>query len=134
MKKHGSVNILLIELLIVILFFMLCVSTIVEVFGQARLKSAFARDGSEALILVENLEERMAVSGDPEAELAGSGFTEEGEGWILRKKNYTLAAVPTEEKTEAGVIRIVTFTAEQWNGTRLFELPAVKYIPGEVGP
>ena len=49
MKKHSSANILLIELVLVILFFLLCASTIVEMFGTARLKSEFARKSSQAM-------------------------------------------------------------------------------------
>ena len=49
MKKHGTANVLLIELALVILFFMLCVSVIVEVFGGARLASREARSRTEAI-------------------------------------------------------------------------------------
>ena len=134
MKKHGTANILLVELVLVILFFMLCMPTIVRSFGDARLKSNYAQASSEAMIRAENMEERLAQTADAEGELEKGGFVREGEKWILRTEKYTLTAAPSEEKTEAGVLRAVLFSAETNTGRAMFELPAVKYIPGEVSP
>ncbi len=134
MKKHSSANILLVELVLVILFFMLCVATIVEMFGLARVKSAYAKAGSRALLIVENLEERLAASGDTAAELEREGFVAEDDHWILRQDNFMITAAESEEKTEAGVLRTVEFSAVQKTGTPLFDLPVVNYAPGEVGP
>ena len=134
MKKHSTANILLIELVLVILFFMLCVSVIVEMFGLARVKRAYARAGSEAMLIVENLEERLACAEDAGAELERAGFSLREGRWILEKDNCVITAEETEEKTEAGALRTVLFSAEQKNGTALFELPAVHYLPGEVSP
>ncbi len=134
MKKHGTANILLIELVLVILFFMLCVSTLVEMFGLARVKSAHAKAGSQAMLIVENLEERLAGTADAGAELEKDGFVLEDGVWTLRQENYTLTAVESEEKTGAGALRTVRFSAEQKTGTPLFELSVVNYLPGEVSP
>ncbi len=134
MKKHGTANILLVELVLVILFFMLCMPTIVRSFGYARLKSAYAAASTDAMTRTENMEERLAASDDAEAELERGGFVREGENWVLKEEKYTLTAAVSEEKTEAGALRTVLFSAETKNGTRMFELPAVKYIPGEVVP
>ena len=133
-KKHGTANVLLIELVLVILFFMLCVSTIVEMFGLARGKSAFARAGSQAMLTVENLEERLALAEDAGAELEKEGFVRAEDRWELKNDNYTITAVESAEKTEAGQLRTVVFTAEQKTGKKLFELPVVNYLPGEVSP
>ena len=133
-KRHGTANVLLIELVLVILFFMLCVSTIVEMFGMARVKSSFARSSSEAMMIVENLEEKLAAAADAGAELEKDGFVQEDGSWILRQEKYSLTAVETEEKTEAGTLRTVTFSAVQKTGQNLFELPVVNYLPGEVSP
>ncbi|MBQ9252986.1 MAG: hypothetical protein IJ188_10170 [Clostridia bacterium] len=133
-KKHSTANILLIELVLVILFFMLCVSTIVEMFGLARGKSATARAGSEALLVVENLEERLAATADAAEELEKLGFIQDGDQWILQEEHYTLRAVAQEERMDAGQLRTVTFFAEQKTGQTLFELPVTNYLPGEVSP
>ena len=92
MKKHGTSNILLIELVLVILFFMLCASVIVEAFGGARLKSREARSRSEAMMTVENLEARLAGEENTEGMLESSGFLPEEDRWVLREKDYTLTA------------------------------------------
>ena len=134
MKKHGTANILLVELVLVILFFMLCMPTIVRCFGNARLKSDYAQASTEAAAKTENTAERLADAADAAEELERNGFVLEGDSWVFRTEGYTLTAAPSEEKTEAGVLRTVLFSAETGNGTRMFELPAVKYIPGEVGP
>ena len=134
MKKHSTANILLIELVLVILFFMLCVSTIVEMFGLARVKSAYAKASSSAVMTVENLEERLAAATDAGAELEKEGFVLEDGRWILREEGYAITAVESTEETEAGLLRTVTFSAEQKTGKTLFNLPVTNYIPGEVSP
>lgn len=134
MKKHGTANILLVELVLVILFFMLCMPTIVKTFGDARLKSIYAQASNEAMMQAENMEARLADAEDAAAELEKSGFVREGDAWVLRAEHYTLTAAPSEEKTEAGVLRTVLFSAKTSGGRDMFELPAVKYIPGEVSP
>ena len=134
MKKHSSANTLLIELVLVILFFMLCVATIVEMFGLARQKSAFARADSRAMMVVENLAEQLAGTKDAGKELENSGFVPDADGWALQDEYYRITAVETKEDTGAGTLRTVQFTAEQPNGHLLFEMPVVNYLPGEVSP
>lgn len=130
-KRHSTANILLIELVLVILFFMLCVSTIVEMFGLARVKSAYARAESQAMLIVENLEERLAGSEDAASELEKGGFVLTDGQWILQQESYKIVAAETKEETGAGILRTVTFTAEQKTGKELFLLPIVNYLPGE---
>ena len=134
MKKHSTANILLVELVIVILFFMLCVSTLVEVFGTARIKSLAARAENAAMLKIENVESMLQAAADFEAGLQENGFEKAGEGWDLTESDYILHLAVEEEPAEAGILRKLNFTAEQANGTPLFELPTVKYIPGEVNP
>ena len=86
MKKHGTANILLVELVLVILFFMLCMPTIVRSFGDARLKSNYAQASSEAMTLAENMEERLALAADTAGELEKGGFVREGDKWTLQRK------------------------------------------------
>lgn len=133
-KRHGSANVLLIELVLVILFFMLCTSTIVEMFGLARLKSGYAKTESQAMLVVENLESRLAGSADAESELQAEGFEQEDGIWVLRGEGYMMTAAESAEKTEAGTLRTVLFSAKQNNGNELFEVPVVHYLSGEVSP
>ena len=134
MKKHGTANILLMELLVVILFFMLCVSTLVEVLGLARGKSALARAENDAMLRVENLESLIREAGDMGETLKENGFEQNADRWTLEEETFVLHADITDEKTEAGILQTVTFTAERPDGTGLMELPVTRYIPREVSP
>ena len=134
MKKHSTANILLMELLVVILFFMLCVSTLVEVLGLARGKSAFARAQNDAMLKVEKLESVIRESDGTANTLKENGFAEKGDEWTLTEETFILHAVIADEKTEAGTLETVTFTAQRPDGTELLELPVKRYIPGEVNP
>ena len=66
--------------------------------------------------------------------LRENGFEKAGEGWDLTESDYILHLAVEEEPAEAGILRKLNFTAEQANGTLLFVLFSVKYIPGEVSP
>ena len=134
MKKHSTANILLLELLVVILFFILCVSTLVEVFGAARGKSALARAENAAMLRIGNVESCLRAAEDFEAELARNGFEKAGDGWELKDESYTLRLAAEDEPMEAGILRTFRFTAERPGGVFLFEMPAVQYIPEEVSP
>ena len=133
MKESNRANILLVELLIVILFFMLSMTTIVELFGTARVKSRHAQAVNSAILEAQNLAERLYVEDDANAELVRSGFSEEENAWVREEEGYTLRAQVAEEAEETGTIRIVTITANQGD-TELFSIPASRYIPGEVAP
>ena len=134
MKKHSTANILLMELLVVILFFMLCVSTLVEVLGAARGKSAFAQAENAAMLRVENMESLIREAGEIGEALTENGFEPEGEGWILTEDSFILRAAVTDEKTDAGILQTVTLTARRPDGTEMMALPVVRYIPEEVSP
>ncbi len=133
MKKSSHANILLLELLVVILFFMISATVIVELFATARQKSIHAEAVNEAMLQAENIAERLYAGGTAEEELSAFGFREENEMWILDADRYTLQAVITEETAEAGTLRTVTLTALKGE-EQLTQLPAVRYVPGEVKP
>ncbi len=134
MRKHpDSANTLLMELLVVILFFMLCMTTVVEAFGTARLKSMHATAAGNAMLRAENLAERFYAGQTPDELLTADGFRWQEDQWILEEKNYTLTAAVSEEATEAGTMRRIVMTARRGEET-LFELPVSCYAPGEVAP
>ena len=66
MRSQSRTNALLIELLIVILFFMLASTILVRVFGEAYRQSETAGVSVEALAGVQNLADRIYASGEPE--------------------------------------------------------------------
>ncbi len=131
MRKSGHSNILLLELLVVIFFFMISVTTIVELFATARLKSLHAEALNQAALEAENIAEVLYARDDTEAELTALGFRLDNGIWIMETDQYVLQAVISEEAAEAGQIRTVTLTALKGED-KLLEIPAVRYIPGEV--
>ncbi len=131
MREGNRANILLVELLLVILFFMLSMTTIVELFGAARVKSRHALATNSAVLEAQNLAERLYVEDDAAAELSRSGFAEMGESWVLTEKDYTLEAVINEETQESGTLRVVTITGKMGD-KELFSIPSSRYIPREV--
>jgi len=135
MKDVKHVNVLLLELLFVILIFMLASPVIVELYGNARLKSIQTKAANSAMLEAENLAEELYGRKDAETVLTARGFAmdAEGESWILEKEEYTMTARVSEEAQGAGVLRTVTLSAARGEKP-LVEIPAVCYFPGEVSP
>lgn len=133
MKQNGRVNALLAELLIVVLFFMLASTTLMEIFGAAKQASNRAGARSEAVMLAQNMAEALYAAVDVPAELAALGFSQQGEGWQLDCGTYMLKASYAETAASAGTLRETEISAE-YEGEVLFTLPAARYVPGEVQP
>ena len=133
MREGHRANALLVELLLVILFFMLGATTLVELFADARHKSLQARATNMAIMEAENLADDLYGAEDPDKVLAELGFTQENETWTLEKDEYTLTVTGEEEAAEAGVLRKYTISATG-DGKDLFSLPSTRYLPKEVSP
>lgn len=133
MKKNGRVNALLVELLIVLLFFMLASTTLMEIFGAAKLNSSRAGASNAALMQAQNVAEQLYAADDVEQALEALGFAKEGEDWCLNSGEYELIASYLYTQDEAGVLRQVELTA-MYHGEALFSLPATRYVSGEVQP
>ena len=69
MREGGRANALLVELLLVILFFMLSATTIVELFAGAKHKTVQARATSEAIMEAQNIADDLYGADDPDAVL-----------------------------------------------------------------
>ena len=133
MKQNGRVNALLVELLIVVLFFMLASTTLIEIFGAAKQYSTRAGARNEALMQAQNLAETLYAADAPQDKLAELGFVQGEKGWEKADELYRLAVSCDDEAHDAGILRRMTITA-LYNGEALFALPADRYIPGEVQP
>lgn len=131
MNKGGRGNTLLVELLIVVLFFMLASTTLMEIFGAAKQNSNRATACNEAMMLGQNVAEQLYAADDVAAQLKELGFAEADGAWQLTGNGYTLWVDVKEEPTAAGILRDVTLTAAS-GGDTLMTLPASRYIPGEV--
>ena len=142
MKEGSRANALLVELLLVIFFFMISAAILVQVFADAKLKSRTANAYNETMLEAQNIAEDLYASNDPDAVLNGYGFTAQDGGWILEKDGYSLKITLREEETEAGVIRTYDVSGievtHDSSGTEketvLLTLPSTRYIPKEVSP
>ena len=133
MKEGSCANALLVELLLVIFFFMLGATTLVELFANAKHKTLQARATNVAIMEAQNIADDLYGAEDPDAVLQELGFTKNDEGWTLEEKEYSLKVTQTDEAAEAGTLRIFTISGTG-DGTDLFSLPSTRYIPKEVSP
>ena len=133
MKNGNRANALLMELLIVILFFMFAATTLVEIFGMARQRSRRAESAAAALLEAQNAAETLYDAEDPVLWLRENGFSEQDGAWILDSGEYLLRVTEQTEETEAGWLRTVNVGAEI-EGESLFTLPSVRYTEKEASP
>lgn len=129
MKKNHSANVILIELVIVILFFMLASTTVVEVFGAAKLKSNRAHAYTEALAEAQNLAEQLYTEQDGETCLSHAGFVKTGDHWEVAREGYSLKVAVETENKKSGIL--VHQNVEALFGAEsLFSLPCDRFVQG----
>ena len=133
MKEGGRANALLVELLLVILFFMLGATTLVQLFADSRHKTIQAKATNVAIMEAENIADGLYGTDDPDAMLKEYGFSEQDGVWTLAKGEYTLTVTREDEDTETGVFRKFTINGHG-DGKDLFALPSTRYLPKEVSP
>ena len=132
MKEGSRANALLVELLLVIFFFMISAAILVQVFADAKLKSRTAHATNSAMLDAQNIAEEL-YGGDGDQILSAYGFTAEDSGWTLQKDGYVLHVTLTEEDTGSGVLRTYAISGIE-DGKTLLTLPSSRYIPREVTP
>ena len=133
MKEGSRANALLVELLLVIFFFMISAAILVQVFADAKLKSKTAHATNYSMLEAQNIAEDLYSTEEPDAVLAGYGFTADEEGWILEKDGYQLKVALKEEKTASGILRTYSVSGVEGDRT-LITLPSTRFIPKEVSP
>jgi len=142
MKEGSRANALLVELLLVIFFFMISAAILVQVFADAKLKSRTAHATNASMLEAQNIAEDLYATDSPAAVLDDYGFAEKDGVWVLERDGYLLRITSREEETDSGVLRTydvsgVEITHDQ-SGTEqekvLLTLPSTRYIPKEVSP
>ncbi len=120
MKHHSHSNALLVELLIVVLFFMLASTVLLQLFTAARTQSRKAEDLSEATLHAQNIAEAL-YSGQ------GSGsYPSFGERFSLPGSSLTASVDGSSEQTEAGTL--TRYTVRIFSGDELiYTLPGARY-------
>ncbi len=126
MKSGNRSNALLVELLIVVMFFMLSATVLLQVFSTARSQSARAGMLIEALNETQNVADRLYGAQDAEAALAEMGFSQQNNGWSLDKNGYTITVTASETSAPNGVMNHFEVRALQ-NDEALLTLPVARY-------
>ena len=133
MKEGSRANALLVELLLVIFFFMISAAILVQVFADAKLKSRTANSYNETMLEAQNIAEDLYAAKDPDAVLNAYGFTEKDGALILEKDGYFLKVTVREQETESGVLKTYDVSGVEGDKT-LLTLPSTRFIPKEVSP
>ena len=108
MKSGSRANALLMELLIVILFFMFAATTLVQIFGLARQRSQKASDVASAVLEAQNVAEAMYAADDIDRLLEEQGFRSSHGAWSRDCGDYSLYVTGGPVPAGAG---------ELWSGT-----------------
>ena len=126
MRSQNHSNALLVELMIIIAFFMLSATMLMQVFSAARKQGYKADMLNSALIEAQNIAEIMYASDNSEEALADMGFACENGIWRLEEEDtVALVTLETEELgsgiMEKQYIRILKDEEE------LIALPGARY-------
>lgn len=105
MRSRPKSSALLMELLIVILFFMIASMILIRVFAAARLQSEKAEMITDSLSEAQNVADRLYVSEEPEILLESLGFSSQDGVWVRDSGKYRMEALIAEERDEAGIFR-----------------------------
>ena len=129
MNKSRNQNVLLVEIMIAVLFFMLCSGVLLETFMAAREYERRSFMETEALIDMQSISEKIYASENAEDVLRDSGFVQEDGKWLLDMGEYMFEAEIGEEMTEAGFVRNTVIRTLR-DGQTVMEIPGARYLPG----
>ena len=139
MDNRNRSNVLLVEILIAVLFFMLSATVLVQVFATARNLTAKAGVETRALAEAQNVAEALYAADDPEAALEAMAFDSAHGVWTRSDGDYTLYVEGGEEDTDAGVLwqgsvrafyRLRKANQARQEDEELFSLPCARYKGG----
>ncbi len=131
MKRYQG-NILLIELLIVILFFSLSQVVMVRVFASAHEKSHSSVQLRHGLLACQDVAEQLSVSEEPDALLLRLDFSgDDGSYFRCDERGFDVYVQVSREDTAAGTLISSTVSARQ-DDREIVSLPVSLYVPKEV--
>ena len=107
MRNKNRSNVLLLEILIAVLFFMLSATVLVRVFATARNMTVRSGVETAAVADAQNVAEALYAAGDIDQTLQDMGFFSAHGAWSLDRGDYTLYVSGQATPTEAG---------ELWSG------------------
>ena len=92
MRKRNRSDLLLVEILIAVLFFMLSLTVLVQVFAASRNMTVRARAKTQAIAQAQNVADSLTGAEDPAAVLEELGFKSSHGIWTLNCGSYSLMA------------------------------------------
>ena len=136
MRNKNRSNVLLVEILIAVLFFMLSATVLMRVFATAR--NLTVRSGVEAKALNEaqNVAETLYAAEDVDVALENLQFKSSHGSWLKDCGDYSLYVTGETQPTNAGEIWSGTVSAfyklrnpdaDRAEDEELFALPCAKY-------
>lgn len=132
-------NAMLIELVIVILFFSISAGIILQLFVAANERGHQNDVDNTAMLLAEDVAERLAVSTQTlDAFFMGDGWVQKDDAYVRQESAYAgrrlqLTARGATEEREAGTLDSVELTI--YDGDRaVLSMPVARYLPMEVTP
>ena len=102
MRNRNRSNVLLVEILIAVLFFMLSATVLVRVFVTARNMTVRAGVEAQALAEAQNVAEALYASDDPDALLAELEFVSSHGAWSRDFGDYSLYVFGSTQPVGAG--------------------------------
>ena len=130
MKTHNRSNALLVELMIVILFFMLSATILLQVFAASTNQSRNADITTRALTGAQNTADRLYAAPDAQKALGDMGFERKGDIWTLTGDGYVLSVSAQSETLAAGTM--LRYTVDACIGDdKLFTLPVSRYVEAQ---
>lgn len=102
MNNRNRSNVLLVEILIAVLFFMLSATVLVRVFVAARNMTVRAAVETQALSEAQNVADALYTAEDPEEMLELMSFKLYHGAWSKQNGDYTLYVEGAEQPAEAG--------------------------------
>ena len=104
MRSGNRSNALLVELLVVILFFMLASTILLRVFSASRRQSDKAEIMTRALAEAQNVAERLYAEEEADGALIELGFEKAGEIWQRTNGEYTVKVSIESREESAGTL------------------------------
>ena len=126
MRTGSRSNALLVELMIVVMFFMIAATVLLRLFVTSRQQSLRAELITQSLAEAQNIADQLYVAENAEQLLDSLGFVREDPLWVLAEEDYRIEAQITEEPEDPGVFRRQSVRVIV-NGEMLFELPCSRW-------
>ena len=140
MRDRNRADLLLVEILIAVFFFMLSLTVLVQLFAAARNTVLRANAETVALQEAQNILEELYGSADAETLLTGEGFISSHGVYTKQYEDYSLLVELSEKKENAGMMKSARLMAypnlrpvgrSSTEVEALFVLPCIWYLPAE---